>query len=250
MASATLNLHCGGHLVSYDELASVKAPPPSGRWFPLSHAQVLNRVKDTLAESGYRVVREQLALARHDARFFGTLDLDHTLATGVTLAVGIRNSIDRSYPIGFCGGSRVFVCSNLAFRSELLVKAKHTRYGEQRFAHAIATAVQSLGSFQQAEAERIQRMRNVTVKDDLADALILRSFEKGIVSIPYLPKIIREWRRPTFADFQERTLWSLYNCFTTALGGRAATQPALFAVQTMRLSALLDPTGPCFQAAA
>lgn len=32
-----------------------------------------------------------------------------------------------------------------------------------------------------------------------ADALILRAFEKGIVSSPHLPGVIREWRNPTHA---------------------------------------------------
>lgn len=250
MATSNLDLHSGGRIVGYDELAAVKAPPPDGRWYPLSHVQVLHRVKDTLAEAGYRVQKETLALARADARFFGPLDLDHTMAEGVTLAVGIRNSTDRSYPIGFCAGSRVFVCSNLAFRAELLVKAKHTRYGEQRFANAIAQAVSTLGSFQKAETERIERMKATPLTDNLADALILRSFEKGIIGAPSPACIIHEWRQPSFDDFKPRTLWSLANAYTTALSERARAQPALFAVQTTRLNAFLDPSEHSFRDAA
>jgi hypothetical protein len=32
------------------------------------------------------------------------------LCPGVSLAVGIRNSWDQSFPLGFCAGARVFVC--------------------------------------------------------------------------------------------------------------------------------------------
>lgn len=38
----------------------------------------------------------------------------------------------------------VFVCYNLAFRSELLVRRKHTRFGHTRFVEAIAQAVGTL----------------------------------------------------------------------------------------------------------
>src|SRR5262245_3706555 len=134
MSSGNLCLHKGARLVSLDELTPIKAPPPEGRWYPVSHHQVLERVTGTLQEAGYEVQRQQLALSRNDQRFFGTLDLRTTLAKGVTLAVGLRSSIDKSFPLGFCAGNRVFVCDNLAFRSELMVKRKHTINGERRFA--------------------------------------------------------------------------------------------------------------------
>src|SRR4051812_22884309 len=70
-----------------------------------------------------------IRLSRGDARLFATVDLGSPLATGVTLAVGIRNSFDKSLPLGFVAGNRVFVCDNLAFRSDLSVKRKHTRFG-------------------------------------------------------------------------------------------------------------------------
>jgi hypothetical protein len=77
--------------------------------------------------------------------------------------------------------------------------------------------------------------------DDQADALILRAFEKGIVTAPFLPRVIREWRRPSFEEFEPRTAWSLLNAFTTVLSKRAEKQPQAYTVQTMRLNALLSP---------
>jgi hypothetical protein len=240
MAQSALNLHSGGHLVALDELRQIKAPPPEGRWKPVSHAAVLDRVTTTLTEAGYEIRDQKLAVARDGARFFGTLDLSTPLATGVSLAVGVRNSTDKSFPLGFCAGSRVFVCSNLAFRSELLVKRKHTTFGEQRFAEGIATAVASLGQFKEMEQTRIRTMMDTEIGPDLADALILRAFDRGIISTHHLPKVIKEWREPEHDDFQPRTLWSLFNCFTACLRERATTAPQRFVIQTMRLNALLN----------
>lgn len=237
--SATLCLHRGGRLVEFDELASVPAPPPAGRWFPLSHGSVLAKVRETLTEAGYTVRREQLGLSQDNARFFGVLDLTATLAHQVTLSVGVRNSIDKTFPIGFCAGSRVFCCDNLAFRAELLVRKKHTRFGEMRFAQAIGEAIVRLQTFKQDEAQRIRMMAATDVRQEEADSLVLRAWEKGIVPTPALPRVIREWREPSFDDFRPSTLWSLFNAFTTALGERAKTNPHAYAAQTMRLSAHL-----------
>ena len=241
MAQSQLMLHCGARTVEETELRGCQTPPPEGRWYPIAHARVLDTVRGTLADAGYVVQSQKLALSRGDQRFFGVLDLATPLVTEVTLAVGIRNSVDKSFPMGFTAGSRVFCCDNLAFRSELLVKRKHTRYGEQRFSAAITEAVTSLNGFRDLEAARIKRMMLHHVNDDQADAIMLRAFEKGIVGAPLLPAIIREWRNPRFEDFQPRTAWSLLNAFTTVLGSRALTRPHAYSAQTMRLNAFLCP---------
>jgi hypothetical protein len=241
-ASSALVLHCGARQVTLDELNAVKAPPAEGRWFPLSHGHVLGRVKETLAEAGYTIRREQLGLSRNDGRFFGTLDLGTALGPEVTLAVGVRNSTDKSFPLGFCAGSRVFCCDNLAFRSELLIRRKHTKHGGQRFSTDIAQAVMKLGDFKEAEAARIRMMREREVSGEKADSLILNAYHKGIISAPMLPAVITYWREPQFEEFQERTYWSLFNAFTSILADKVKTNPQAFALQTMRLHAHLDPT--------
>jgi hypothetical protein len=236
MVTSNLILHRGARLVGLDELRAVKAPPAEGRWHPVAHGTVLQRVTETLAQAGYGVLKQSLALSRGDHRFFGTLDLSAPLAAGVSLAVGVRNSTDKSFPLGFCAGNRVTVCDNLAFRSELLVRKKHTLNGQRRFAEAIGNAVARLADFKRVEAERVRLLQTTEVSPELADSLILRAFERGIISTPALPLVLREWREPSFEEFRPRTAWSLLNAFTTALGDRAKADPHKFAVQTMRLN--------------
>lgn len=241
MAKSNLVLHRGAKPVSVEELREYKAPPPEGRWFPLSHSRVLSVVSDSLGEAGYLIERQQLGILRDGSRFFGTLDLKSPVADGISLAVGIRNSVDKSFPLGFCAGSRVFVCDNLAFHSELLVRRKHTIFGERDFVRRIAEAVGSLPSFLEQEARRIERMKEAELADDQADALILRGFERGIVGSRELPRVLQQWRNPPFEEFRPRTAWALLNAFTSAMRERGGSQPQTYATQTMRLHGLLDP---------
>src|SRR4051794_38032331 len=95
-----LMLHAGAREVSLEELNKVAAPAPTKTWFPIPHRDVLSSVLATLTGSGFSVEKQRLALSRGDARFFGTLDLKSELAPGVALAVGVRNSIDQSFPLG------------------------------------------------------------------------------------------------------------------------------------------------------
>jgi hypothetical protein len=246
MFMSSLMLHAGGRLCSYAELHAITAPPPEGRWHPVAHATVLDTVTGTLEAAGYQIRDRKLAIAREGKRFFGTLDLMTPLVPGVALAVGIRNSIDKSFPLGFCAGSRVFVCDNLAFRSELLVRRKHTRFGQIHFQNAIAAAVQSLASFQVAEGERIGRLMDIDLTDDQALAFIVRGMEKNVIAAPVIPKVLAEWRNPhhDYGTGDRPTAWKLLNCFTTVLGARAIRNPNEYAGQTIRLNALLAPPEP------
>lgn len=241
MPDSRLVLHCGAREVIRDELALVEAPPPTRTWFPIKHADVLDAVLETVEQTGFAVERMRLALSRHDAQFFGTLDLRSPIADGVTLAVGIRNSINQTLPLGFVAGTRVFVCDNLAFRSELLVSRKHTANGGVRFREAIVQAATELEAFRSVESGRVALMRGTDVDDVRAESFMLRAYERRVVSHRLLPDVLRGWREPGHDDFRPRTLWSLYNAFTGALADRARSNPQQHAALTMRLAALLAP---------
>lgn len=234
-----LMLHRGARIVERAELDQVEAPPPTNSWFPLRHGQVLSTVEETLGIAGFAITRSQFALSQDDARFFGTLDLATPIIDGVTMTVGVRNSTDKTFPIGLCAGNRVFVCDNLAFSAEIYVAKKHTRFGEQRFHEGIATAIGSLRQYQDVEARRIVDYRERELGETEAAACLLHGFEQGILTTRTLPQAIEEWRKPALEDFQPRTAWSLFNAFTSALKERQSN-PAQFAALTMRVYRLLD----------
>ncbi len=242
--SATLMLHQGGKEVSREELTQFILPPATKSWKPISHNAVLDTALQTLAEAGYGVAKMRLGVSHEGQRFFGTLDLTTALTPegSVTLAVGLRNSSDQSFPMGFCAGSRVFVCDNLAFRSDLMVKRKHTVHGVARFSTDIAQAVMSLHSFREAEAQRIEWMQQTELKDIEAESLILRAcVQRGIVAQRQLPLVFREWHEPEHEAFKPRTAWSLLNAFTGIFRDMQTKNPAELAHRTMRLQALIAP---------
>jgi len=239
MAGSNLVLHRGGHLVTREELNAVEVPPPTDTWFPISHTDVLDSVVGKLGDIGFQVQRQQLALSNGGARFFGTLDLVAPIAEGVTLAVGIRNSIDKSFPMGLVAGSRCFVCDNLSFASTITIKHKHTRFGANRFQSRVATSVAGLQEYRELAAKRIEVFRNTDLSEDKANSLMLQAFENRVVNSRLLPKVIEEYREPSHEEFQPRTVWSLLNCFTEVLKERRDHNPHEFARLTIRLESML-----------
>jgi hypothetical protein len=236
----SLLLHCGAEHVSEEELRQIPVPPATKTWYPLGHAHVLDAVRDTLTDAGYEIRQQALSVTREGQRFFGTLDLTTPILEGVTLAVGIRNSVDKSFPIGFAVGSRVFVCDNLSFESEIVVNRKHTRFGEERFMEGIATGVNLLNDHRVQQAQWFQDLRVRRLDTNEPEALILRAYEQDLIGARHLPLVLNEWRRPTF-DHGGETAWALWNTFTHVLGADMYKNPAKAAIRTIRLQGIFRP---------
>lgn len=241
---STIIPHRGATLVSRAELATLPVPPSTKTSWPISHSQVLDTTIGTLTKVGYEVVRNELALTRNQNRLFATLDLRTPIVSGVQLVVGIANALDKRRPISFLVGYRVYACNNLAFSAEIMVARKHTKFGERRLQEAICKAVKSLDHHREREAKRIQKFKDTELSAEQADALILRTFEQGILNGTTLKKVIREWRQPKFNEFEPRTLWSLFNAFTSALAERQKTNPQRFASLTIQLQEFIGGQFP------
>jgi hypothetical protein len=235
----TLVLHAGGAVATMEQVQACPVPEQVGRYHPVPHDKVLDTVRETLHGAGFEPTKERLALSHQGKRFFAVLDLKSGLAEGVSLSVGIRNSLDKSFPLGFAAGSRVFVCDNLAFNAELLVRRRHTLNGMRNFGNGIAQAVGSLGSYMDSERLRIENLMVRTLTPLEVDHTILSAFRKGIISSVQIEKVCTEWEKPRHEEFAPRTAWSLLNAFTEVLKPRAVKNPEQFVAATIRLNGML-----------
>jgi hypothetical protein len=244
MATASLMLKGGTRQVTVEELARIPCPEPQGRWRPVPHSTVLTYATTALRDAGYQIDTLDLGTARDDERFFATMVLSAPLAPGVSTAVGIRSSIDKSISLQWCCGSRVFVCSNMAFASQTVISRKHTTNGVERYQEAIAKAVSGLAEYRALESARIKVLQHTGLKDVDAESYLLRAYEQQILSPRTLPTALAEWRKPSFEEFADRTAWNLFNAVTFALAPRAKSNPQAHAAATVRLGGLLLPEAP------
>ena len=238
-SNGTLMNHCGAAVVSKHVLETIEAPEPTKTWYPVRHRDVLNCVEETLDAAGFQIRRSQLSVSNNNHRFFGVLDIHTPLAEGVSLSVGVRNSNDKSFPIGFCVGNRTFVCDNLAFSSEVVISKRHTRFGNDRYQEGVAAAIERLNEYRELETQRILTLQSTELPDQTAESVVLRAWEQGIVGTRLLRTLIDEWRQPSFDDFQNRTAWSLLAAFTHIIKSRQRRYPHRSAREVMQFQKLL-----------
>ncbi|NLX56156.1 MAG: DUF945 domain-containing protein [Planctomycetaceae bacterium] len=236
--NATLLLHRGSRKVTPEELLEISAPQPTRSWHPIPHYRVLDSARSAIEQTGFKVTRMELGVSRDDHKFFGVLDLASTIVEGVMLAVGVRNSTDKSLPAGIAAGERVLVCDNLAFSAQIVVMRKHTTYIERELDQRILDGITRLPAFQENAAGRIRRLQETPMDNPGAHDLIVRAVDERCIGLRDLPKVLERWRSPGYEAFGPRTAWSLYNAFTEVAKDRFERQPTTTAAQSIRLNRL------------
>jgi hypothetical protein len=205
---------------------------------PVPHAEIVAALVQSLGYRNIEVVSDEYALTPDFMRMFGvmTVNVEHS---GVRLAVGIRNSHDKSFSLAITIGFKVFVCDNLMFNGdfEAVLAKKHTK--NFVVADAIALAVERMQRGFAPMGRQIDAWRAHSLPDALARNVIYGAFiEEGLPIPKHLAKVVhRHYFEPAVPEFEPRTMWSLQNAFTSAL---KEIDPIPRIKATAKLSGFLD----------
>lgn len=233
-----LCLHCGSVEVNEDAVRKVRTPEATATWTPVPHSMVLDRVKSEINSIGMRVVAQSFGLWNEGARFFGLLEVQNGHNhDDYGLVVGVRNSHDQSFSLSLGMGSHVFVCDNLAFSGEVVIKTRHTQNIMDRIPTLITRATGKLIEQRHLQDERIERYKRWEMNDLYAHDMMVRAVRDKVIAPSAISKVMHEWYQPRYADFQPRTVWSLFNAFTEVL---KQVNPLDMPKRTMTLHGLCD----------
>lgn len=230
-----LLLHTGAQEIDYDGLRQLETPEPTATHVPVPHFRVVDMLRHTLGFYGHEVIEEKHGITPDSMRYFGLLQL-RSPHTGHVDSVGLRNSHDRSFPIGIGLGAVTLVCDNLSFLASTVIKRKHTVNARRDLPGLVAEVVEPLALQREQQAKKFEHYRSTALTDATADHLTLELYRQGVVNIQRVPEILKEWATPTFEDFSEKNAWRFFNGVTFALNGRIAENPAV----TARLHAVID----------
>jgi hypothetical protein len=213
--SATLVVHRGGWEATKADLAAVPVPEPTESYHPVPYGRFIEEVELHVPRFGLTVRSSQFALAREGGQMFGVLtcsngkpDRDHALA------IGVRNSYDRSLAVGLTLGSRVFCCDNLAFSGEVTMHRKHTVNVFRDLPDLIYRMLSQVSSMRERSDGEIAAMKVRELQPAQAHHLMVEAVKADVLPASRLPKVIEAWEEPKHVEFTQRTAWSLFNAFT------------------------------------
>jgi len=216
----TLMLHVNATEVEYGALRELETPPATQTHVPIPHFRVVDLIRSTVGMYGHEIVGEHHGITEDGARYFGLMSLKSAY-TGYEDTIGLRNSHDKSFPIGVGFGSRVFVCDNMAFIADHVIKRRHTANLKRDLPGLVGELIEPLAVHREAQARTFERYKHTMLTDASADHAVLNMYREGIINVQRIPEVLREWEEPSFDDFKDdRSAWRLFNAATFALTGR------------------------------
>jgi Domain of unknown function (DUF932) len=231
---SSLIIHAGASPVTYDDLHCVATPEGTETHVPVPHHEIVELVRYTLGFYGHEIAEEHHAITPDGARYFGLLSLRSPYGD-YTDTVGLRNSHDKSFPIGIAFGSRVFVCDNLAFIGDHVIRRKHTVKAKRELPGLVSEIVQPLQAQRIAQNQTLVRYQAAALTDEAADHAILTMYRQDIIGVQRIADVLEQWERPAH-EWGGKTAWRLFNAATLALVGKVAEKPDL----TKQLHKVID----------
>ena len=198
------------------DILACPVPASTRTYAPVSHLALIEAVKEELDKRGLVLKDERYQHNRSGQQMFGHM----TIGGGngeQDLALGFRNSYDKSLLLGAAAGARVIVCANLMFAGDFKVQKMHT---PAHLAAGIQQLMREAVDSLEAQFKRIQldteRLKQVEVNPRLIHEILGELFySEAVVSEAQLRLVRGELREQT--HFGAGTLWDVYNHTTEAL---------------------------------
>lgn len=205
----------GADKTDKDGLRRIEIPETTTRYTPLPHVTMIDIIEETaeaiLVPKGYTMLENQFGTAKDGNRLFGII----TFANGdeeVQLAMGYRNSYDRSMAAGLAVGGLVTVCSNLMLTGDIVQMLTHRGDIASGLRVSVTGALHMAdGTFAQLLETKL-RLKQTTIDRDPGCGIL------GVMWDEVLPPTMhniaqREWRDRIDITGSG---WDLYNACTAA----------------------------------
>jgi hypothetical protein len=222
MSEATLIAHnpkfrC--EIATREQLAQYATPTGTSTWRPIPHAELVGTIHDQLRGFGITVKREQYAVGKGGLALFGVMELlGFRNRDDRGVALGLRHANDKDMSVRIVGGTRVFVCDNLALSGEHVALKKHSR-----LLQLAGVIREGLGRFLDRYRifdAKIEQAENTVMSDDAAKVKLFDLRYSGVLPVSIFDDAASNYFRASdlgYEDSKPRTSWGLHNACTRAV---------------------------------
>lgn len=218
-------LHQGGEPTTIEDANSIAVPPATATYMPVPHGTLITMVEaiaDQELDCGPPSARE-IALNRGGKHMFFSMTWEgDTEDAEAGFSIGGVNSYDKTLPVKVVGGSRVFVCDNLAVVGDSMrTVRKHTPEVLQDLPALLAAAMPALRAAHEGMTGCWRALRQLPLDLERGYALLGIMLGQQVLRPQQATVAYRAWREDWNAA--GRSFYGLYQACTEGTKRGAAS---------------------------
>jgi hypothetical protein len=188
----------------------------SERYQPVEHSKLADTIIKQIKDIGLNIKKDTWGVSNNHYSLFGEVVLHNVIENPeMEFTIGVRANNQRRFPITLVGGGNVFVCSNLMICGEVMMQRKHTINLD--LDTSIRSGLDKCISMGGQLDRNVIRMKETKIIEPKVHQIMMKSAIDGIISYSHLKDVYKEWKTPSHSEFNPRTEWSLYNCYTEVI---------------------------------
>lgn len=203
------------------QVRSIPVPKGTRSWNPVSYGEAIDFLKhEATTTIGASIARESYGLNKAGDQMFGTITLDMGRADD-GLAIGFRQSYNKSLALGVAVGAQVFVCDNLCFSSSgagsFKVVRKNTTNVWGDFLRLVRAQLNGAVEQYRQTTRECDTMKRIPCELDRGYSILGVMQGRGLLTPRQASVAFGDWRTPRHEAFDRRDVWGLYNAVTEGL---------------------------------
>jgi hypothetical protein len=209
-------------MIAYGRMLSTKLPERTKTYTPISHKDVVSRVRTEITAAGYVITGEDYKCTQDGTVAIGNFKLNYKADPDIELSANFMNSYNKQYAFRFSLGGLVKVCMNGMMLSNSkfgAYKRVHKGAADILAAGKIAEFIKDSDEYWSTLVEHKEMLKSRIVTKPIAYIILGRLFfEHELLTTMQLNMIKKEIEKPSFEyNADTDSAWVLYNHITLAL---------------------------------
>jgi hypothetical protein len=168
---------------TYEEVAAVPTPARTPTWGVVGHTAAVDIVRSAARDANFNISSEEFCLAQKGSQLFGIAHIEEFADAKSTIAIGYRNSVNKTLGFATVVGPHVTVCSNLVLSGKVKYHTIHK--GGLTIAKLYSSVLESFRSLAPdvaAYRSWMESIGEIKLTRQDKDALTMRALETGLIT--------------------------------------------------------------------
>ena len=207
---------------AYSKILARELPEKTATYTPISHADVINKVRSEITSAGYIITKEEYRCTNDGDVAIGIFSMKYEEDPDIELSANFLNSYNKQYAFRFALGAVVKVCHNgMILNNNKFGSYKRVHKGDADILAEgkIKEFIEDSSEYWNSLVEHKDKMKHIVLtKAEIYNVLGKLFYEENLLNTMQLNIVKKELDLPSF-DYKTpaESAWTLYNHITLAL---------------------------------